>query len=84
MNLETVERLSNILILHLKLISILKSWLAFITMGIMTKYTIFINFGQKYTRNELNDPLVVAMGIYKPMKLSIIDFILCLKLMFSG
>ena len=23
----------------------------------MTKNTIFINFGQKYTKNELNDPL---------------------------
>ena len=60
MNLKTVERLSNIFILHLNLISIVKSRSAFITMGNMTKYTIFINFGQKYTKNELNDPLVAG------------------------
>ena len=63
MNLKTVEWLSNIFILHLKLISIVKSRSASITVGNMTKYTIFINFGQKYTKNELNDPLVVAMVI---------------------
>ena len=49
----------------------------------MTKYTIFINFGQKYIKNELNDPLVIAMVIKKLIKLSIIDFILCLKLISS-
>ena len=63
MNLKTIEWLSNISILKLKLISIVKSGLALITMGKMTKNTIFINFGQKYTKNELNDPLVVAMVI---------------------
>ena len=40
-----------------------KSRLALIIMGKMTKITILINFGQKYTKNELNDPLEVAMVI---------------------
>ena len=34
-----------------------------ITMINMTQNTNFINFGQKYTKNELDDPLVVAMVI---------------------
>ena len=29
-------------------------------MGNMTKITVLINFGQKYTKNELNDPLVAG------------------------
>ena len=63
MVLKIVEWLSNIFILNLKLISIVKSGSALITMSKMTKNTIFVNFGQKYTKNELNDPLVVAMVI---------------------
>ena len=52
-----------------------KSWLALIIMGKITKITMPINFCQKYTKDELNDPMV----IWKLMKLSIIDFILCLS-----
>ena len=32
-------------------------------MANMTKVISLINFGQKYTKNELNDPMVVAMVI---------------------
>ena len=49
MNLKTVEWLSNTLTLHLKLIRIVNK--------------ILINFGQKYTNNDLNDPWVVAIVI---------------------
>ena len=44
-------------------------------MSNMTKITILINFGRKYTENELTDPLLVDMVILKLMKLTIIDFI---------
>ena len=60
-----------------------KSRLAPSTIGKTSKITIFMNFGQKYTKHELNDPMVVAMVMWKLMKLSIIDFILCIKLMAS-
>ena len=49
----------------------------------MTKNKIFFHFSQKYTKNEPNDPLMVTMVIWKLIKLSIIDFILWLKLMGS-
>ena len=49
----------------------------------MTKIAILINFVEKYTKNELNDSLVVAMVILRLIKLPIIDFILCLKWMYS-
>ena len=63
MNLKTVEWLSNIFILYLKIIGIVKSRLALITMGNMTINTVFIILVKKYTKNELNGPLVVAMVI---------------------
>ena len=81
LNLETVEWLSNIFILHLKLFSIFKCLSALITMGNM------IQFASILVKNTLKISLmtlVVAMVISKLMKVSIIDFILCLKLMFSG
>ena len=61
LNLETAEWLLNTFNLHLKLFSIVESWSTLISN--MTKNKSFIDFGPKYNKHELNDPLVVAMVI---------------------
>ena len=63
MKLKTVERLSKKFILHLKLISIVKSRSTHLITYNMTEDDIFINLGKKYTKDKLNDPLLVAMVI---------------------